>query len=259
MATWTSEPEDALGAPDPDGREFRVLHVAHHQQGEQQHQHHEPLVLKVEVRDGRPVPLRLAERVVHGEGHASRRRRQPGEPAGGRLAGGQDVEPRQPERDRGHVDVRQDPREPAGAGEVEEVDQQRRRHAERNDVHQRVQLGTEAGPGVREPGHPAVEHVEDAGEDDEPSRPAEVAVERGDDGPESEEQVAQRERARHHHHDLPHRGTPGAAAAARDQLHSATTVTPTRVVSPTRACTRAPSGRKRSTRDPNRIIPIRSP
>ncbi len=48
-------------------------------------------------------------------------------------------------------------------------------------------------------------------------------------------------------------------ATARNQLHSATTVTPTRVVSPTCTSTRVSSGRKRSTREPKRIMPIRSP
>ena len=43
------------------------------------------------------------------------------------------------------------------------------------------------------------------------------------------------------------------------QLHSATTVTPARVVSPALTSVRVPTGRKRSTREPKRIMPMRSP
>ena len=60
----------------------------------------------------------------------------------------------------------------------------------------------------REPGNPPVEHIENAREDDEPPRPTEVAVECRDDGPEAEEQVAQRKRARHDHDHVTDRRAP---------------------------------------------------
>ena len=101
----------------------------------------------------------------------------------------------------------------------------------RDDVHQRIELRAEPGAGVAEAGDPAVQHVEDPGEHDEPSRPSEVPVEGGHDGPEPEEQVAERERARHDDDDLAHRG-PAHAFPAAYQLHSATTVMPAWVRSP---------------------------
>ena len=251
------EAEEPLRAPHPDRRELGVFHVAHHQHGEQQHQHDQSLVLQVEVGDGGAVPLGLAERVVHRERRAGRGGREAGEPAGGRLARRQHVEAGQPEGDGGDVDVTEDPGEAAGVGEVEEVDQQRGRDAEGDHVHQRVQLGAESGAGAREPGHPAVQHVQDPGEHDEPARPPEVAVEGGDDRPEPEEQVAEGERARHDHDHLAH-GAPPDAFLPLHQLHSATTVTPARVVSPVWTSGHVPTGRKRSTREPNRIMPRRS-
>src|SRR6059058_4601261 len=51
----------------------------------------------------------------------------------------------------------------------------------------------------------AVQRVEDAGEEDVPAGPVELAARREHDGPDAEEQVEQREQARHHDHDAPHR------------------------------------------------------
>ena len=93
-------------------------------------------------------------------------------------------------------------------------------------------------PVLRQPGDPAVQHVEDAGEDDEPAGPPEVAVEGRDDRPEAEEEVAEGEGARDHHDDLPHRRRRRGGCA--ESVPSATTVTPARVVSPALTSTRAP-------------------
>src|SRR6185503_19187066 len=142
---------------------------------------------------------------------------------------------------------------------IEEVHQQGRGHPEGDQVDQRIQLRTEAGPGAGKSGHPAIQHVENPGKDDEPSRPPEIAVERRHDRPETKEQIAEGEGTRHHDHNVAHGGS-GKALAPLSQLHSATTDTPTSVLSPVLTRTRVfAGGRKRSTREPKRIIPIRSP
>src|ERR1041384_8127120 len=56
-------------------------------------------------------------------------------------------------------------------------------------------------PGALPAPHAAVERVEDPREDDVPAGLTEVAVEGLDDGPEAEEEIAEREGARDHDHD----------------------------------------------------------
>ena len=184
------------------------------------------LAVEVEVGQRGAIPVGLAERVVRRQGHSSRRRWHAGEPAGRRLAGGENVEPCQPERHRDHVDVTQDPGESPGVGEIEEVHQQGGCNPEGDDVHQRIQFGAEPGAGSREARHPAVEHIEDAGEHDEPARPTEVSVEGRDDGPEPKEEVAERKGTRHDYDHLAYGRAPQPFAVL-PQHHFATGVTPT--------------------------------
>src|SRR5207245_1059560 len=98
---------------------------------------------------------------------------------------------------------------------------------------------------------------EDAREEDVPAGAIELAARRQHHGPNAEEQVEQREQARHDDHDAPHAG-------AGERLHgaySANTVAPacTRSPTATRTVDRAATGKNTSTREPNRLRPIRAP
>src|SRR5947207_15781338 len=100
--------------------------------------------------------------------------------------------------------------------------------SEAHHVHQAVELRSEARAGLGEPGDPAVQRVEDAGEEDVPAGPVELATRREHDGPDAEEQVEQREQTRHHDHDAPHRRGEGP-----HEWDSASTLAPARTRSPT--------------------------
>src|SRR5207247_6433979 len=142
--------------------------------------------------------------------------------------------------------------------ELELVDEKGRRHAEAHHVHQTVELRAEPRAGARQPRHPAIERVEHAGEEDVPAGAIKLAARRQHHGPDAEEQIEQREQARHDDHDAPH------AAGAGERLHgaySASTVAPacTRSPTDTRTVDRAATGKNTSTREPNRMMPIRAP
>src|SRR2546430_13196846 len=102
-----------------------------------------------------------------------------------------------------------------------------------------------------------MERVEDAGEEDVPAGAIELPARRQHHGPDAEEQIEQREQARYDDHDAPHAG-------AGEWLHwaySANTVAPacTRSPTATRTVDPAAAGTNTSTREPNRIMPIRAP
>src|SRR5206468_13036411 len=131
----------------------------------------------------------------------------------------------------------EDPRRLAGARELELVHQERRCHAEANDVHQTVELGAEARAGVGEARDPTVERVEDSREHDIPAGPIELPARRQHHRPDTEEQIEQREQTRHHHHDAPHVGRAGQEARPHGPT-SARTVAPAYTIWPTFTLTR---------------------
>src|SRR5439155_200354 len=223
--------------------------------GEEDHQQLHQVVARQEA-EHLLIQLRGRERKECGEGHAGGRRRQADEVAL-RATGLSDVEPGEPDGRRHHVEVAEDPLRLAAGREFELVDEKCRRDAEAHHIHQAVELRAEPRAGAREPRHPAVQRVEDAGEEDVPAGAIELAARRQHHGPDAEEQIEQREQARHDDHDAPHVG-------AGERLHGAYS---TNTVAP--ACTRSPTatrtvdgaamGKNTSTREPNRMMPIRAP
>src|SRR2546425_799479 len=202
------------------------------------------------------IQLRGRERKECRERHAGGRRRQADEIALG-ASGLGDVEAGQPDGGRHDVEVAENPLRLAAGRELQLVDEKGRGDAEAHDVHQAVELGAEPGAGARQPRHPAIERVEHAGEEDVPAGAIELPARRQHHGPDAEEQIEQGEQARRDDHDAPHAG-----AGERPQgVYSANTVAPacTRSPTATRTVDRAETGTNTSTRDPNRMIPIRSP
>src|SRR6266513_264382 len=202
------------------------------------------------------IQVRGRERKECRERHAGGRRGQSDEGAL-RAAGLSDVEPGEPDGRRHDVEVAEDPLRLAGDRELELVDEKGRRDTEAHHVHQAVELCTEAGAGAGQSRDPAVERIEHAGEEDVPAGAIELAARGQHHGPDAEEPIEQREQARHDDHDAPHAG-------AGERLHgvySASTVAPARTRSPTATLTvdRAAAGTNTSTREPNRIMPIRAP
>src|SRR5215212_5904701 len=175
-----------------------------------------------------------------------------------RLSMGQDVEAGQASGDGHDVNVADHPREAAGGLKFQEVHEDCWRHSKRDAIDERIELGAEPGAGICPPGDASVQHVQDAGEDEEPPRPEKIRLGGTHHGPESKEQVAEGKGTRHDDHDLPHVRA-AKAGAPWNQAHSAITVTPATVRSPSFTSTLAVGGTKTSTRDPKRIMPSRSP
>src|SRR2546425_10667181 len=202
------------------------------------------------------IQIRGRERKECRERHAGGRRGQSDEGAL-RAAGLGDVEPGEPDGRRHDVEVAEDPLRLAGDCELELVDEKGRRDTEAHHVHQAVEFRTEAGAGAGQPRDPAVERIEHAGEEDVPAGAIELAARGQHHGPDAEEQIEQREQTRHDDHDAPHAG----GAEGLHDPYSASTVAPawTRSPTATRSVDRAATGTKTSTREPNRIMPIRAP
>src|SRR6266567_4537269 len=181
------------------------------------------------------IQVRGRERKECRERHAGGRRGQSDEGAL-RAAGLSDVEPGEPDGRRHDVEVAEDPLRLAGDRELELVDEKGRRDTEAHHVHQAVEL---------------------CGEEDVPAGAIELAARGQHHGPDAEEQIEQREQARHDDHDAPHTG----GAEGLHRAYSASTVAPawTRSPTATRSVDRAATGTKTSTREPNRIMPIRAP
>src|SRR6266700_3678827 len=174
------------------------------------------------------IQVRGRERKECRERHAGGRRGQSDEGAL-RAAGLSDVEPGEPDGRRHDVEVAEDPLRLAGDRERELVDEKGRRDTEAHHVHQAVELCTEAGAGAGQSRDPAVERIEHAGEEDVPAGAIELAARGQHHGPDAEEQIEQREQARHDDHDAPHTG----GAEGLHRAYSASTVAPAWTRSPT--------------------------
>src|SRR2546423_515414 len=232
-----------------------VTHVADHQDREPDHQELHQMMAR---QDAEPVLIQLGggEGVERRQRHARGRRRETDE-GPFRAARLRDVEPGQPDRRRHYIEIAEDPLGLPAARELELINKERGRDPEAHHVHQAVELRPEAGAGLGEPGHPAVQRVEDAREKDVPPGAVELAARREHDGPDAEEQIEEREQAGHDDHDAPHRPTGEGPHAA----YSASTLAPARTRSPTatRSAGRPAAARNTSTREPKRIMPRRSP
>ena len=150
--------------------------------------------------------------------------------------------------------------------------QDRRRDAEGNDVGQRVELDAEFAGGARQPRDAAVEHVEHDRKADERRGRFELAAHRVDDARVAAEHVAHRDQAGQQVHAAPDalaRSILGAAEEADASLglcqhgylecSTAMTVSPPRTLSPTFTVMAAFAGTNTSMRDPNFMMPSRSP
>src|SRR5205807_4366133 len=249
------DPQEPAQRPHTGPRHGGVAHVAHHQYGETDHQKLHQVMARQDA-EHLLIQGRGGERVKGRQRHARGGRRQTdGGPL--RTTRLRDVEPGQPDRGRHHVEVAEDPLRLSPARELELIDEEGGSDPEAHDVHQAVELRPEAGAGLGEPGDPAVERVENAGEEDVPPRPVELAARCQHDGPDAEEQVEQREQAGHDDHDAPHR----RSGEGPHGTYSASTLAPARTRSPTvtRTAGRAAAARNTSTREPNRMIPMRPP
>ena len=133
---------------------------------------------------------------------------QPGEEPVGRLVAPrrQHVEAGEAQGPAGREGEGEEEPEEAHRGERPLVDEQRGGRPERDHVGEAVELHPEVGLGARHPGHPAVEHVEEDGEEDGQRRPVELlgrGVPGGQGhGVEPEEDRADREQVRQHEHGL---------------------------------------------------------
>src|SRR2546421_9518596 len=248
------EAQEAAQRAQPRPRNGGVAHVATHRDREPDHQElHQQMAWQY----AEQVLIQLGGRegVERRQGHA---RGGGGEADEGALrrARLRDVEAGQPDRRRHHIEVAEDPLGPPAARELQLIDEESGGDSEAHHVHQAVELRAEPRAGLGEPGDPAVQRVEDAGEKDVPAGPVELAARREHDGPDAEEQVEQREQARHHDHDAPHRRGEGPHDG-----YSASTLAPARTRSPTatRSTGRPAAARNTSTREPKRIMPMRSP
>ena len=177
------QPEDdqqrgqgALGAP-VDRLETRISELAEHHVGQEQQQRRQ----REFPCPQRPSTLVKPQQQFSQRGDHSRRRRD-GDALerlallrGRRLravvgvrGSGDAVEARQPQRSARQVQKRDQQPRPRELVEHDLVHQQCRREAEADDVRQRIEFPPEGTVGPAEPRHPAVEHVEDAGSQDEP-------------------------------------------------------------------------------------------
>ncbi len=138
-----------------------------------------------------------------------------------------------------------------------EVDDHRGREAERDRVDQRVEFLAEPAPAVGGARHAPVERVGDAAEDDVRDGAREVAARGGDDREDAEEQIGEREAVGQQDDARVARGARATRHAPSELARAA--VVPANVVCPTFTCTGVPGGRKTSTREPKRMIPMRSP
>jgi hypothetical protein len=105
--------------------------------------------------------------------------------------------------DRGRVEKCGDPAEaPPGQAVLRDaldaplVADDRRGEAERHHVGEAVELLAEGGLRAHQPRHPTVQAIEDHRDENGERRPAEVAVDRGDDRVEAAEQAAGRQQVR---------------------------------------------------------------
>ena len=203
---------------------------------------------------------RLAERVERGQDHSRGRRGKPVEvPLG--FSPLLDVEAGQSNHDGHHVNQGEHPA-PGPVGEIQRIHDEGGRDPEGDCVHQRVQLPAEGGSRSGEAGDAPVEQIRDGSPNDEPPGPLEVPPRGGHDGIEPEEKARHRERRRQDDDaslEPPGRSHPiDHVVPSRPSIH-AKTVDPPATLSPTAQSRLHASGMKRSTLDPNRMRPMRSP
>ena len=237
--------------------------MAEHQDGEQHHDHGHDL------RPGQHSEIRLEEGSLT-EGVESSQDH-PGCGTGQavevvlRLPVLLDVESCKPGHHGGDVEEYDNPA-PRPVGEVERVHDEAGGHSEGDGVDKGIQLGPEAGSGPGKAGDPSIQGVQDRREDDEPARPDQLPASYRHQGVDPEEEVAQRERRGEDNDSplevrllLPARYTHSIPWDCGALEMRARDVLPTRTRSPLLQVTLHSSGMKRSTRDPKRISPMRSP
>src|SRR5262245_2973101 len=177
------------------------------------------------------------------------------------------VEAGQPE---GTTDDEEERPEPGRTPEVaqgERVEQEARRHAERDDVGQRVVLHPELARRSHEPGHAPVQQIHDHRHENGQRGLGVTLVERQDEREEATEEVAGGEQAGQKKDAppalvpqlVPAALTRAPARSARHHDSTPSTVSPPRTRSPTRTRTSVSRGITQSVRDPNLIMPNRSP
>src|SRR5262245_6665305 len=251
----------------PELLEREVAELTHHEPADrvddQQHEH-------VLVRVALPVQV-VVEQDGRRDDVGGGRNREPDEvPALDRAV--LHVEAREPERAAGDVERRREPSPAPPRAQRPGVDQDAGRHAERDQVRERVVLHAEGAGGAGEAGDAAVERVTQLRYEDHDSGQTVVVVQRGDDRVEAREEARRGEQVRQDVDAVAQRrdtsarpALPARIGCDADGSHrtapagsSATTVWPARTRSPRATTGRAAGGRKRSTREPNMIIPKRS-
>src|SRR5687768_98015 len=256
--------EDLADLAKSDGRHGWVGDVADHQERENQHQATKAYGPVQVAEDGLVVQSCLAEPVVRGECHPGGRARETVEVFFGapRLL---DVEACKPDHGARRKKEREDP-VPAVPVQHGEVHDHRRRESEGDRIDERVQLRAESRSRSGCSRYPAVECVAYSAEHDIQTSCIELSARRGDDREDAEEKTGERESIREDDDRAISRTVevaaelPSAPIGCKHQSGiSASTVTPAVVRSPSFARTFEVVGMNTSTREPNRIIPIRSP
>src|SRR5579871_3242164 len=241
--------------------EREVADLAHHEAGDRvDHEQHREVLARVA----------LAAEVVEEE-HGRRddqRRGGNGQPDEVALLGrgGLDVEAREPQRAARDVEGSREPSPPSPWPQRPGVDQDAGRHPEGDQIREGIVLDAEGAARVGEPRDAAVEHVARPGAPDGEGGDPVLVVQRRDDRVEAREQTGGGDQVRDEidaaaqrrdaparpagHHREPLRPHSGASASA---------VAPARTRSPRRTSGRTSEGIQRSTREPNMIIPMRSP
>src|SRR5919109_1962548 len=169
-----------------------------------------------------------------------------------------DVEAREPHHDRGDEDEAKEPRPPF-AVEDREIHDHGWRNPEADGVDQRVELRAEAATRSRRARNTAVESVHDTAKDDVEPGLAIAASRRSDDCPHPKEEISEREAVRQQHDGAAHVGAGESGQRWHQAGNSASTVTPATGKSPSLVRSFELGGTKTSTREPNRMMPIRIP
>src|SRR5690348_2971704 len=271
---WQEDEADDRGNKDDAGHDLTwrapadrghrwVRDVAHHEHGQKSHQpgqYRMPRKLRErlvvgEENDRLIVERRLAEPVIGRQGQA---RRGAGETVEVRFRspGLLDVESREAEHGARRKQEDEQPFPVLGV-EHREVHDHRGCEPEGDRVHERVELLAHTAARAGGAGDTSVERVGDAPEKDKQSRLPERESRGKHDRENPAKQVEKREPVRQIDDRTPNRRTPDARR--HWEASSPITLTPAYVTSPTRTRMWAVAGRKMSTRDPKRMMPMRSP
>src|SRR5262249_7344861 len=178
---------------------------------------------------------------------------------------GLDVEPGEPHRSAHHEEKRGHPARPREVGQSPGVGEHRRRDSERDEIRERIVFFAELRSGMRPAGDAAVESVEHRRRDDEDGRRLERALDRPPDREISAEEISDREECRQPE-EAPRKPLRESSRSNGPRLvqtlvhfHRARPVCPALTLSPSPTRISVASGGKTSTREPNRIMPTRSP